>query len=513
MALPGAPPKPPKATPKTQEWRKWKGVNKADSRVAIGDDEFSWLENYITVGDGAVQGLAGPGADIATIAAGPHTIWGFTLNSNPVIITINADGSATQVAVPSGTTTAICGAGIFSGSHDTHLANWQGSRILFVDPVAGYYTWDGTTFTLISALQVGASISVFEGRVWIASGRTIKYTAPATYNDFTAGNGAGSTILTDEAFDGNIVALISALEELWIIGQDAVEALANVTASGTAPNVLTSFSITNIVTNLGTNAPHSVIGYLRALAFLAPFGAYALSGVTPQKLSAKIDGLFDSLTIGDSISSAVAVVQNLLCLLFLVPYTGTEAQSSGGTPCPLLLCFAEGKWCFAVQRTTCSWVTSVVVGGVAQAWATDGFGIYRVFGAAVTEPVPYKIQLKLYNFDGSTNMHAMTKVGVEVQAPYSISPTLTIDSEAGSEVVPAAFANLIIWVNGSNQVVQWQNGTLQDVNWISSGLILSRADSAQFGRYLGCTITGNDPPYRLQAMAFEYATTRAWDTN
>ena len=62
----------PSSPPKreTVEWRKWKGANLTDARVAIGDDEFSWIENAMTVGDGSVQILPKAGDNIATIAAG-----------------------------------------------------------------------------------------------------------------------------------------------------------------------------------------------------------------------------------------------------------------------------------------------------------------------------------------------------------------------------------------------------------------------------------------------------------
>src|SRR5262249_34834224 len=135
------------------------------------------------------------------------------------------------------------------------------------------------------------------------------------------------------------------------------------------------------------------IGYLRSLAFLSPFGAYALAGVTPQKISEKLDGLFPDLTISTATAMAcVAVVQNLLCLIFRVTYTGQQAINAG--PTPLLLIFANGKWCFASQGSLL-WITDLIVDGVAQAWGTDGSTVYRLFGASSTTAVPYKIKWKL----------------------------------------------------------------------------------------------------------------------
>src|SRR3990167_6214041 len=266
----------PSAGPRWQEFEAFRrGMNQVDARTAIADDEAYWLENMIPIGAGALQVLNGPGDAVATISVGIASLWGFTLNGAPVHIAINRDGSVTQVT-PGGATTNGATANSVDPS-DAVCTIWRGTTILILSSL-GYVSWDGTTFTVISTTQTGAALVVGQGRAWLISERT------NTYNDFTAGNGAGSTILTDEAFDGNVVAAVSALEQIWLVGNASVEALSNVSSSGTAPNVVTVFALTNIVPTIGTTSPQSLRGYFRALTFLAPYGAYALSGVTPQQL-------------------------------------------------------------------------------------------------------------------------------------------------------------------------------------------------------------------------------------
>src|SRR5438445_376999 len=200
----GRQPRPPKA--RTYQFRTWKTLNLTDARASIEDSELSWCENALPIGNGAIQILNGPGASIATIAQGIASLWGVPFSSGGVFVSINSDGSISTI------TTAA------------RLSMWQGSTALIIDPTKGYFSYDGTTFTTISASQKGDAVSVFEGRAWISSGRTISYTAPNTFNDFTAGNGAGSTIITDAAFPGNVVELASTLEALWIVGQGGIEA-------------------------------------------------------------------------------------------------------------------------------------------------------------------------------------------------------------------------------------------------------------------------------------------------
>src|SRR5438094_6132565 len=136
--------------------------------------------------------LNGPGASIATIAQGIASLWGVPFSSGGVFVSINSDGSISKITT-GGVVTVVAAAGTVTTA--ARLSMWQGSTALIIDPTKGYFSYDGTTFTLISAGQTGDAVTVFEGRAWIASGRTISYTAPNTFNDFTAGNGSGSTII------------------------------------------------------------------------------------------------------------------------------------------------------------------------------------------------------------------------------------------------------------------------------------------------------------------------------
>jgi hypothetical protein len=607
---------------KTVQYRKWKGINLTDARVAIDDDEMSWQENALTIGNGAIQILRHEAPPLVSIGAGIDTLWGFTLKApGAILMTVNSDGSMSQITVPAGAVTPVAPPGTFSGGHDTHLSIWQNTPILIIDPVKGYFWWDGTAlggnvksggevdahvapdmgvrvmagtanfwntlvipwiqqdlvvpasdptnpridivtidntgtaiyttgtpavkpvppappfsggFQNIVLAQVsviagattiiqgaitdlrafttltGSTIATFEGRVFTSSGRVITYSAPNSYIDFTAPNGGGTATITDEAFEGDIVALVSALEELWIIGHGAIDALANVTAVGTAPNVATSFSITNILTNVGTNAPHSVQGYFRALTLLAPFGIYALSGVTPQKLSDKLDGLFPDLVLDDRISAAVAVVENLLCLFFLATYTGNQAQA-GPPPIPLLIGFVQGKMFLAVQGLSLTWITTLLVDGVAQAWGTDGSQVYRLFGADASVPTTYKVQGKLSDQGQATTEKALMKVGFEFQATLPINPKVTMDSESISVQVPLTTSNEITAiVNNAGVDMTLINDSGDPLTILTQGLILAKEQTSLFGHYIGWTISGNDPPYRLQAIEEEFALTREW---
>jgi len=495
---------------RTQQLRRFKAVNQTDSRTGIEDDEFAWLENAMPIGFGQIRVTPAQSAAIGTYAGGIASIWGLVLGTTPYIYAVGTDGSIQQFTT-TGALTQVCGAATVTTK--ARLILWQSTPILIID-ANGYFSWDGTTFKSLggttSAPSSGVAIAVFEGRVWIVGGtnnRTITFSAPASYTDFTAADGGGSAGITDSNFQGAIQQLNSSLETLWVVGQGAVNSISNVTISGST----TSFSNTNVVANIGSSAPASVLGYFRSLAFRSPFGEYALVGVTPQKLSDKLDGLFPMLsTMSGDNPAAICVIYDLLVLLILTTYTDPVLGNR-----PLMIGFSQGKWFFASPNMATSgliWITSLLNAGNPQAWGTDGTNIFQLFVASNTAAVKYKIQSKLYDFGLSTTSKECFKMGVEIQAPASINPTVTVDTEASNSIVNLSLQNILQWVNNANQQITFLGLGNQPIVWISTGLILAKATVQAFGFFLGWTISGSDTPWTLQAVQQEYAMRREWDT-
>ena len=506
----------------TKQYRKFRGQNNTDSRVAIEDDEFFWIENAVTVGNGAIQITPAAASALVTPGVAPATIWGFTLTKagtpTAVLIVVHTDGSMSEVNATSGATVAIGGAGTVSTA--AHLSIFRDGPILIIDQTTGYKQWSGGgVLTVVDAAKTGVGIASFEGRVWIARSatRTIEFTAPNSSTSFVAGDGAGSTIITDEAFTGVLRAMVSALEQLWILGDSAIEAIANVTSTGTSPNVVTTFSVTNIVTGLGSNVGAANAGYFRALTFQSPVGTYALSGVTPQKLSDKLDGMFPALTLGES-PFAIATVQNLLVLCILVTYTQSMAPqlptpaSGSASATKLLLCFTQGKW-FVSTQGDLVWITTLIRNGVSEAWGTDGTTIYKLFGGDTDDEVTYKIQSKLYDNGLATDGKQALRFGFEYQATESVEPTITLDNESASQTATVeTFGNALTIINGSGVPLTLRNAVNAELLLIAQGLVLVRTRAEMYGRYLGWTVAGDDAPYRIQAFQMQLAGTGEWDT-
>jgi hypothetical protein len=99
--------------------------------------------------------------------------------------------------------------------------------------------------------QQNVGIATFSGRVWIAQGRTVYYSAAGSYSDFTSVS-AGAVTLTDSTLHGNIQYLLSANNFLYIFGDDSINVFSDVrvTTSGT-----TLFTNTNVSASVGSKRP------------------------------------------------------------------------------------------------------------------------------------------------------------------------------------------------------------------------------------------------------------------
>lgn len=501
----------PKSAQSTVQLREFQGVNVTDTRTSIGDEEFAWLENAIPVGKGNMRLVPGSGTILATVPAGITSMWGVVLrtgtNTSSLILTVNNDGSMNQVDASSGTNTVIAVAGTVDTT--ARLTMWKDNPVLIISPTKGYFQYTGTTTLLaISSTTVGTDIAVFSGRVWIvvAAGgkptRTRQFSAPDSFTNFTAASGGGSSALTDAAFPGPIHRLLSALEQLWQVGPGAVNAISNVATVGG----VTTFSDTNIVSNVGSTFPSSVTSFFRTFLFLTPYGIYAIVGATPQKLSDKLDNLFQDLQLGTDVPAAVGTVHNVFVWVVIVPYVDPVAGLRS-----LILCFVAGKWFFASAGTTLTALTSVLVGALPQLFVTNGTQMFRLF-ARETEPVTYKIQSKLFDFGDSTQMKTMDRFGLELQSDNVVKPLVTIENELESDDqnINLTSQNTIIFTGLGGAVITFVG--VGPITWVTTGLQIARnATGVQiWGNYLGWTIQGSEPVWTMSAVQMEIVPGGKW---
>ena len=223
-----------------------------------------------------------------------------------------------------------------------------------------------TLVSLIDAARVGTTLAVFAGRVWIANNRTVQFTAPNNFSDFSISDAAGSFVMTDSNFVGPIQKLLTALDVLWIFGEAAINQLSNV--SVIANTTTTTFSNINVSSSVGTIFPQSVISFLRQIEFATKYGIVQQIGVTPQRISEKIDGTYSNLDLTQPVTAGLVVLNEILCYGLMVTYNDPD---NNDLPRKIILLVTfDGKWFIGSQGDDLVRMASV-----------EDNGSYRLFGA------------------------------------------------------------------------------------------------------------------------------------
>ena len=641
--------------------KNFRGVNTKANRTAIGDDEFYWLENAMPVGYGNLR--ITPTYDAVGSITFSHNVVNFfsaNIGLKDYLIAFEDDGSCEYVDLDTNTKSTLAAAGTFSTS-GMNISQWKNDRVLIIDPVKGYFTWDGTdliavgsvgsigivakgsgytsapavvisapnqtngiqataiatitanavsSVTLLEAgtgytsaptvtfsggggsganavagittfaqgtLSVlvtnggtgytnGSNISVsitggggtnaagqaivsgnivtqvimtnpgtgytntanctvtitggggsnatakaiintgtnsgiqsFSGRVWIANGRTIYYSAAGSYSDFVSVS-AGTVVLTDATLHGNIIQLLSANNFLYIFGDDSINVFSDVrvTTAGT-----TLFTNTNVSASVGTKLAYAIFPYFRSVLFMNDYGVYALVGSTTSKISDSLDGIFTNIdfTAGTTTGGQV-LLNNILCAAFNFRYTGGQGVSSSARYIQAI--FFEKKWFFTSAGNNLKHVVSVPVGGRITLYGTDGTSCVKMY-ANTTASINSYVQTSLNPMKDPIRTKQALKVGIEATLTNAATISVTVDSEQGQS--PAVtLGQTIDWANNFSQVIPWSNNSSQIIGWypLSSGYTLYKTDAKQYGKYLGMTVTSDNAGIVYNGFEYEH---------
>lgn len=448
--------------------------------------------------------LNGGGGSGANLVAGYNT---FAANTVSVVVTSGGTGytnaSNLVVSITGGGGSNAAGQGIISGG--------QVTQVIMTNPGTGYTNVSNISVTItggggtnatanaVIATDTVAGIQSFSGRVWVAQGRTIYYTAAGSYSDFTSVS-AGNVVLADATLHGNITQLLSANNFLYIFGDDSINVFSDVrvTSAGT-----TLFTNTNISASVGSKLAYAIFPYFRSVLFMNDYGVYALVGSTTSKISDPLDGVFPNIDFTTGISTGGQVLlNNILCAAFNFRYTGGQGVSSANRYIQGI--FFEKKWFFSSQGNDIKYVTSVPVGGRINMYGTDGTSCVRLYGDANSTVSSY-VQTSLNPMKDPIRTKQALKIGVEATLTAGGQIDVTVDSESGSS--PAVtLGQLISWINNSAQTITWTNNSLATIGWIGggTGYILYKTDAKQYGKYLGMTVQSTSPAFTINGFEYEH---------
>ncbi len=361
--------------------------------------------------------------------------------------------------------------------------------------------------TLIDSTKVGTTIAVFAGRVWIGNNRTVQFTAPNSFTNFSISDAAGSFLMTDSNFVGTIQKLLTALNVLWIFGESGINQLSNVTVL--ANSTTTTFSNINISSSVGTIFPQSVISFLRQVEFATKYGIIQQIGVTPQRVSEKIDGTYKNLDLTQPVTAGLIVLNNILCYGLCVTYR--DPDNGGDSRKVILMISQDGKWFVGSQGDELQRVASV-----------EYLGTYRMFGADTNNLRELFVQphypvhkLKTPFFDGGDITMGKEMVRLTMIFNYDettpIRATCTPQSFTGPKRVQVATrTNEIEFTPAQGDAIEWTGLNSSPLQIVAKGYSMPQWMVGMNSKLVGFDMSMDSDPFEILAYAAEVIGRESW---
>jgi hypothetical protein len=422
-----------------------------------------------------------------------------TFKTGTVSILLNNGGSG----YTSAPTVAISGANTTPATATAIVLGNTVSSIVMTNPGAGYTTANVTisgggatanaTATAVVNTDQIVSVATFSGRVWVAAGRTVYYSAVDSYSDFTSVS-AGSFTLKDSTLHGNIRALLSANNFLYIFGDDSINVFSDVRVD---TNGQTLFTNTNVSASVGTKRIYAIFPFFRSVLFMNDYGIYSLVGSTTSKLSDPLDGIFPYIDFSKPVTGGQVLLNNILCAAFNFTYNDPVNGAR-----QVQAVFFEKKW-FITSQGTLNYITSVPLSGMINAYGVSDRSLYKLY-ANSTSNIASMVQTALMPMGDPIRTKQALKFGVESTFNTGATIYVTVDSELGYSP-QYALTNFVTWTNNASNVIPWSNNSNVILNWINGyTYYLYKSDAQQYGKYLGLTITSNNAAYTYNTFEFEH---------
>ena len=411
---------------------------------------------------------------------------GYTNGKQNVTITGGGGSNANAVAIVKNNTISS----VIMTNYGTSYTNSANMTVT----VAG----GGSGANLVAVVNQDPNVGVasFSGRVWVAYGRTVAYSASTSPTDFTSSS-AGTVVLTDSTLHGNIQQLLSANNFLYIFGDDSINVFSDVRVT-TSGNSL--FTNTNVSASVGSKLASAIFPYFRSVLFMNDYGVYALVGSTTSKISDSLDGMFPNIDFTYPVYAGQVLVNNILCAAFNFRYYDAIFTKSYRY---IQAVFFEKKWFLTSQGDDLQYVTSVPVGGKIALYGTKAGALYKLYNDT-TADITSRIQTALLPLTDPIRTKQALKFGIEATLSQGGALNVTVDSENGSS--PSyTLGNFLTWYNVNNVTIPWVNAGNTVISWIGgTGYVLYKSDAMQWGKYLGLTQTSNSAAFVVNTYEFEH---------
>lgn len=427
-------------------------------------------------------------------------------NANAVVSTLSfAKGTVGAYVLSGGTgytaapTVTITGGGgtnaaataIVSGNAVVGLV-FSNNGINYTSPPTIAFSTGAAIATAVATTDNSPAVSTFSGRVWVAQGRSVYYSAAGSYNDFVSVS-AGNINIQDETLHNNITAMLSANNFLYIFGDSSINVFSDVRVQ---TNGTTIFTNTNVTASVGSKREMTIFPYFRSVLFMNDYGVYALVGSTTTKLSNELDAIFPLIDFTQPVTGGQVLINNILCAAWSFTYNDPLSSAR-----QIQAVFFDKRWFFTSQGAL-TYVTSIPASGVISLYGTTSTGLFRLYNST-TVGGNVTIRSALWPMNDPIRDKQALKAAIEVTTTLPGTFGVTIDSETQSNNtgISALYVN---WVNNAGNVITWTNNVSSTIGWFNGGYTLYKSDAQQYGKYLGLTIAASNSLFTLNTLELEY---------
>lgn len=448
----------------------------ASQRILI----FDTKAGYATW-DGSVFVFSGGVSPFFVITAGGS---GYT---TPTVTISGGSGSGATgtVQVTAGVVTGItltaAGSGYKAGDTITVTINPVGGGS---GATATGRVWPFFTFP---ANSVTATIAVFSGRVWLASGRILSWTGTGGPDDAALADASGTTVLTDADLVHNIYALRNFNNFLYIFGDNSVKQIGAISVTGST----TLFTIITLSSDQGTTFKLSIASYNRLVIFANHQGVFAVFGASVEKISDPMDGIFlasHNIVFPFPLQAALQDLNSIHCYCLLFPYPD---PLNGGTIRSLILTFMNNKWFVISAGDNVISMSSAPMLSTLQmeTFVSSGSDLTMILQQATT-PVKVDLRTALWHDKKPHMDKRIMNYGMAVSGQGSQPLTMTTTTENNKQVDTFLLPLLGQWINNAGVLGNWINNAMVQGTWVSNGFVFLRRPAQGTGIYLGLEVTG-----------------------
>lgn len=488
-------------------FEQFEGINTATTRPGVDDKQAYWLDGYMPLGPYRnLRTLPGVGPVLWTAPAGVVFFQFANIGPTPYKISVLSDGSIWAVNTNTAVALEIAGPGTILSPSVLNVGITQyGSQ--YVQVIAkqtnGYFIWDGTTIYGPGAVVPGigpvplaiggTAIENYSGRVWIANGATITFSAPGSLVDFSSANGGGNFTSTDSFLRVRFTQLKQTNGFLYLIGDSSVNYISGVQTSGSPP--VTTFTNQNADPEAGSPWPTTVTVFNRNIIFANAFGAQVSYGGAVTKISEMLDGVYNTVeNFGNIIPSASkAIIFGKKVWMLLLPIIDPISNLQVNK----LLMWNGKQWWASMQDVALTFIQFQEIDSVLTAWGTDGTSVYPLF-AQPSIAFEKIAQTKLWDKPGGYTFYKdPVRLWLLGQYYSFLAAGITVDIDTEKALVDSVSKAIslgpdtVVWTNNSAQVVPWTNNSAQLVTWYTSGASFALSKPIAIGNVgtlLGMTI-------------------------